>query len=344
MSSVLDLIDDFEAINDQLYELGWTDGLPVVPPTEDRVERMLRGTTRRPDEIVATLEPKRGQATVEKIAVNAVMAACPPEYMPVIIAAVEAMGDPSLKLYSLLTATHNQSPLVLVNGPIARQLDLACGLPQKPSQRKASATIGRAIVLITINVAGIPGTTHVHTQEPITRYYHCVAENEAGSPWEPLHVERGYAPDQSTVTVFPANPPQHLDDMGSTGAKGVLRTLGLSAANSANRNMHGKGEPIFFLGPQHAHTIAKDGWSKLDTKRFLYENARLPQSVFSEENLIVLSDTWIKRFQSGGPESLYPMAESPEEITLVVMGGHGTHSLYIQTVLDAHSVTVPVRS
>lgn len=339
----IELADDFEAINEHLYRQGWTDGLPVVPPTEERVARMLAATTRRPDEIVAVLEPRKGEATVEAIAVNAVMAGCRPEYLPVLIAAVEAMGDPALNLYGILTSTHNVSPLALVNGPIARDLDLSCGVPQTPDRRRASATIGRAIVLITINVAGIPGGTHVDTQEPIGRYYHCIAENEAESPWEPLHVERGYAPEQSTVTVFAACPAQHLDDMGSTGAKGVLKTIGLSVANSANRNTHGWGEPLFLLGMQHAHTIAKDGWSKADVKRFLYEQARVPHSAFAEENLIVLSEAWLKRYHGGRPDPLYPIAERPEDIVVVVMGGRGTHSLYVQTLIGARSVTVPIR-
>jgi hypothetical protein len=305
---------------------------------------MLAATTRHRDEVVAVLEPRKGEATVETIAVNAVMAGCRPEYLPVIIAAVEAMGDPALNLYGILTSTHNVSPLVLVNGPLARQLDISCGLPQTPNRRRASATIGRAIVLITINVAGIPGGTHVDTQEPIGRYYHCIAENEEESPWEPFHVSRGFAPEQSTVTVFPANPAQHLDDMGSTGPKGVLKTFALSVANSANRNTHAWGEPLFLIGAQHAQTIAKDGWSRADVQRFLYEQARVRHSTFSEENLIVLSEERLKYYHGALPDPLYPIADRPEDIAIVVMGGRGTHSLYVQTLVAARPVTVPIRN
>jgi len=337
--SVLEMTDDYEAPNEQFYRAGITDGLPIVPPTEERVERMLRSTRRRPEEVIAILAPKRGVATVEKIAINGVMAGCRPEYMPVLIAAVEAFGEELLNLHGILGSTHNCSPLLIVNGPIAQELDISCGPPLTPNRWRASAAIGRAIMLITINIAGVPLGTHVDTQGPIVRYYHCIAENEEQSPWEPLHVERGFDRKTSTVTVFGACPPQHIDDMGAKSAKSVLRTIAHSMATAGSRNSHAEAEPLVILGPQHAATIARDGFSKADVKRFLYERARLPLAQFPPDNLVSLSARWRKFYEEAGPEAQLPCADRPEDIAVVVMGGSGTHSLFVQTLVGSRSVT-----
>ncbi|MBI3967599.1 MAG: hypothetical protein HY329_18330 [Chloroflexi bacterium] len=330
--------DDVEAIYEQYYASNWTDGLPIIPPTAERVERMLAGAKRDRHELIGVLEPKKGEATVETIAVNAVMAGCRPEYLPVLIAATEALADPALNLYSILTATHNVSPLAIVSGPIARRLDVNCGEGQAPNRWRASATIGRAIQLLTINVAGIPGGTHIDTQGPMGRYYNAMAENEEESPWEPLHAERGFRPEQSTVTIFAANPAQHIDDVGSNTPQSILHTMANAIATGGNRNMHGPGEPLLVLGLQHANTIGKAGWSKLDAKRFLYENARIRHVDFPPGNESAISEEWRKYFVANATTGM-PCAGRPEDIVILVIGGSGTHSLFVQTVLGCWSVT-----
>ncbi len=272
----LTIDDSWEAVNEYYFDRGWTDGLPIVPPTEERVAAMMEYTDRDPQEAVAVLEPKKGAATIEKIAVNAVMAGCLPQYMPVLIAVVQGIGKEVFNLYGVQTSTHNTSVLAIVNGPIAKELDINCGYNVTGNRWRSTAAIGRAIGFILTNIGGVPGASDIHTQGHIARFRHCIAENEDESPWEPLHVERGFTCDTSTVTVFGACTPQMIDDNGgSKSAKDLFNTFCLSIPYVGNRNTNGEGEPLIILGPQHANTFARDGYSKADVKKFFFERARL---------------------------------------------------------------------
>lgn len=183
------LSEDMEEINDLLYERNWTDGLPVIPPTESRVKRMLEGVNKEPDEVIAFLPPLQGEATVAKIAVNAVMAGCKPEYMPILIAAIQAMSEPILNLGALQTTTNPCAPLMMINGPIRNDVGLnSCAGVLGPGVR-ANATLGRAVRLILLNIGGArPGGLDKATQGQPGKYTFCIAENEEENPWEPLHV------------------------------------------------------------------------------------------------------------------------------------------------------------
>lgn len=339
--------DSWEEINRYCLERNWTDGLPIVPPTEARVGEMTAYVEAKlgwqADEVIGVLAPRNGSATVEKIAANAVMAGCLPEYMAVLIAAVRAMAVPALNLFGIQTSTHNTSVLAIVNGPHRERLDLNWGYNVVGSRWQSTATIGRAIRFLMTNIGGIQGATNLHTQGHIARYQHCIAENEEENPWEPLHVERGLPREQSSITVFAACPAMMIDDnSGSRNAKELLNTFARSVAYVGNRNINGEGEPLIIICPTHARQVANGGYSKADVKRFLWERARVPFGHIPTGNLQSYSDRFLKFYGDFGPDYGVPIADRPEDIVIVVMGGQGTHSLSVQTLLGSRSQTVPI--
>jgi hypothetical protein len=347
---VFELEDSWEAVNEWFLKNDLTDGLPIVPPTEARVAAMTAYVERelgfRSADAIGTLAPKHGQATIEKIAANAVMAGCKPKYMPVIIACVKGVADPKFNLDAVQTSTHNTSPLPIVNGPVCRAIDLNCGYNVTGSRWHSTSTIGRALQLCMINIGGTPGSINIHTQGHIARFAHCIAENETENPWQPLHVERGYAADTSTVTLIPACPAAMIDDNGgSQTAKDLLRTLASSIAYVGNRNTNGEGQPLLILCPQHARLLANGGYSKADVKRFIWEFARIPFGSIPRGNLVSFSKKLLKQYADFDPAfdaPSVPIADKPEDIVIVVMGGTGTHSLSVQTRLASENVTVPI--
>ena len=343
----VEIPDDIWEAQEYFVEKGWSDGLPVIPPTEARVGAMLEHVERTlgwgASDVIAPLAPKQGLATVEKIAANAVMAGCRPEYMPVLIACVAAVGEPRFNLDALQTSTHNTSPLPIVNGPIAAAIDLNCGYNYTGSSWQATAALGRALRLVMSNVGGTPGSINIHTQGHIARFEHCIAENEAENPWESLHVERGFDATTSTVTVIPACPAAMIDDNGgSQTARDLLRTLAHSIAYVGNRNTNGEGQPLLILAPQHARLLANGGYSKAEVKHYIWEHARVRVGDIPTGNLVSFSRRNMKLYAEVDPESRIPIAEKPGDIVIVVMGGTGTHSLSVQTRLACENITVPI--
>jgi hypothetical protein len=346
-ASRLQLEDSWETVNAWFLDHDMTDGLPIVPPTEPRVRAMTHYAERTlgwaPQDLVSTLMPKSGLATVEKIAANAVMAGCRPEYMPVLIACVQAIADPKFNLDAVQTSTHNTSALPLVNGPMRKAIDLNWGYNYSGSRWHSTATIGRALRLVMANIGGTPGSVNIHTQGHIARFEHCIAENEEENPWEPLHVERGFASETSTVTLIPACPAAMIDDNGgSQTPKDVLVTFAHSIAYVGNRNTNGEGEPVLIIGPQHARLMANGGYSKREVKQFLWEHARIRFVDVPRGNLASFSERNMKLFADVGPDARVPIAGSPDDIVIIVMGGTGTHSLSVQTQLACKTVTVPI--
>jgi len=344
---VIALADSWEESNRYFFERNWTDGLPIVPPTEERVRAFTAYAETElgydSQDRIGVLEPRKGEATVEKIAVNAIMAGCRAEYLPVLISAVQGMSQPGFNLFGVQTSTHNTSPLVLVNGPLREKLDINWGYNTLGSRWHSTATLGRAIRLIITNIGGVPGATNIHTQGHIARVEHCIAENEAENPWEPLHVERGFPPGHSAVTVFAACPAMMIDDnSGSRSAKELMMTFARSVAYVGNRNINGEGEPLIVLCPTHARLLAQDGYSKADFKRILWEQSRVPFGDIPTGNLQSYSERFLKFYGDFGPDTGLPIADTPEDIAVVVMGGQGTHSLSVQTLLGSRSQTVPI--
>ncbi|HEX2174112.1 MAG TPA: hypothetical protein VHL09_16895 [Dehalococcoidia bacterium] len=334
-----ELPNDVLAVSEYFYQRGCTDGLPVVPPTPEAVGRMLAWTDRAPDEVVARLAPRWGLATVEKIAINAVLAGCRPAYLPVLIAAVEALAAEEFNLYGIQATTHPVAPLLLVNGPIARELELNAGHNAFGPGNWANATIGRAIRLILLNIGGAtPGELDKATQGQPSKYTYCLAENEEQNPWEPLHVERGLRPEDSAVTVIGAENPHNINDHESNTAQGICTTVAFTLAQVGSNNAKRRGEPGVFFGPEHAATVAGDGWDKQRVREFLWEHARNPLSRFSAENQAELA----VRFPDQTPDTTFPPARSPEDFIIAVVGGAGKHSAAIFTFGSTRSVTRPI--
>jgi hypothetical protein len=339
----LQLPDSFQEVNTTFYERGWTDGLPIVPPTEAAVAEMLRWTDREPLDVVGVLPPRQGQATVEKIVINAVMAGCLPQYLPVLIAAITAIADPEFNPDGVQATTHPVAPLLIVNGPIARELQINSGYNCFGQGFRANATIGRANRLVMMNVGGgLPGSGDRSTQGSPSKYSYCVAENEEANPWEPLQVERGYARDTSTITAIGAEGPHNIQDHYSNTGEGILRTIAGAMGQAGSNNILGHGHPVLTLGPEHATTIARDGYSKADVKRFVFEHARFPVHELGREFVDgVLSR--LNSFEPDDPNAMCRIVERPEDLVVIVAGGSGKHSSWQPTFGNAtHPVTVPI--
>jgi hypothetical protein len=245
------------------FNRGWTDGLPVVPPTPARVLRMLDGTRRAADEIVAVVPPDLVPASVEKVAINAVMAGCAPEYLPVVLAAVEAACTDAFNMHGLLCTTYFSGPVIVVNGPIAAQLGIHSGVNCLGQGNRASATIGRALQLVIRNVGGgVPGGIDRATFGSPGKLTFCFAEDERGSPWESLAQERGFAPGTSTVSLFPGHGPSAIVDQLSRTPASLARSFAAKLrAVSHPKLVLGMGA-MLVVSPEHARVFAAAGWTK----------------------------------------------------------------------------------
>jgi hypothetical protein len=336
----VDAPDDLDGFQVWLMEQGWGDGLPAIPPSRERVAAMLAGARRDRDEVVAILVPRLGRATVEAIAANAVMAGALPEHLPVILAAVEAVADPSFNLQAVQTTTHPCSPLVIVNGPIADRLGMNAGGNVFGQGTRANAAIGRALRLTLQNVGGArPGREDRATQGHPGKYAFCIAENAAASPWEPLSVERGFSAADSTVTVCGSEGPHNINDHGSTTPEGIMTTVAGTAAIAGSNNLYLGGEPLIVLGPEHAATAASTGWRKDDFKRSLWDRARVPLARLTPENIERFARIHPEGFKDRPPETPAPIARDWRDIMVVVAGGAGKHSAFVPTFGSTRSVT-----
>src|SRR5919197_2080407 len=208
---------------EEYFDRGWTDGLRVVPATAEAVRPFLDVMNLDPADVVISEPVRRRTITAEQVAINAVLAGCRPDYMPVLVAALEAMSDPSFSLHGAITSTGGSAILVVVNGPIRQRLGFNSGTNVFGPGWRANATIGRAIRLITLNCLGAqPGVLDRSTQGHPGKYTYCIAEHEEASPWEPLHVERGFARETSTVTVFAAEGPHNVLSHYGLGADAIV--------------------------------------------------------------------------------------------------------------------------
>jgi hypothetical protein len=333
--------DDFDAVNALYLDRGWGDGLPIVPPTAKRVEAMLAYCDRPWNEPIAKIAPRYGEATPLRLAANAVMAGCRPEYFPLVMLAIEAMCEEPFNLYGIQATTHLCAPLVIVNGPAAREIGMNSGHNAFGPGTPSNATIGRAIRLALLNVGGaLPGSGDMSTFGAPSKYSYCVAENEAESPWEPLHVERGFPPHATTVTVVGAECPHNINDHESLTAEGILTTIAGTMAVTGSNDVYYAAQPVIVMGPEHAKTVADGGYSKADAKRFLQERATLPLWKFSKENIERrFHVTFKERYANATEEAMVPAVQRAEDIIIAVIGGAGKHSAYIPTFGATRSVT-----
>ena len=258
-----------------LHARGVTDGLPVVPPTAERVRAAVAASGRSGEDLIGLVAPRLGRATVERVAVNAVMAGCRPEYMPAVLAGVEAICDPEFSLVGVSGTTDAVAPLLILNGPVRTALNVNSGAGAFGPGWRANATIGRAVRLCWLNIGGaMPGLISMSTFAQPGRYSYCIGENEEASPWEPLHVEHGFGAGESTVAVMAAEMLQVVADTQHRTAREVLATIARSGAVIASDGHAGLTDTLLVIGPEHARTIAGDGWSKADVREFLWRETR----------------------------------------------------------------------
>jgi hypothetical protein len=342
--SALSVPDDLDEFQETAMARGWSDGLPVLPPTAARVARLVAGSGLARDAVVvASLAPAMRPATVEAIAINAAMAGAAPEHMPVVLAALRAVADPAFNLNAIQTTTHPCTPLIIVNGPIAARLGVSGGANALGNGHRANAVIGRALRLVLQNVGGATaGETDRATLGHAGKFTYCLAENEAESPWEPLHVERGFGRDESTVTVLGAAAPSNVNDHGSASARALVKALAGTLAMPASNNIYYGGEALVILGPEHARTIADSGWSKTDLRHALWEHGRVRMDAFSAENLARYRHINPGRFDATEPDATVTPTLRPDDIMVIVAGGPGKHSSIVPTFGATRSVTVPV--
>jgi hypothetical protein len=322
--------DEFE----ELFARGVTDGLPVVPPTRERVARAIAAGGRAADELIAEVPPAYGRATVERIAVNAVMAGCRPEYLPVVIAGVEAMCDEAFDLHGLGGTTDAVAPLFIINGPIRRTLDVNCGVGVFGPGWRANATIGRALRLVWANLGGArAGGISMSTFSQPGRYSYCIGEWEEQSPWAPLHVDYGFAPDDSTIAAFAGEPLLTVTASRSRTAEEVLATVARSMETIGHHKLTGLGDTLVVLAPEHAHVVAGDGWSKERVREFLWQRLQRPvrDLVPGRDGAEGLADSALAAYPDA-PRNETPVAKFRSADNLIVLVAGGTAGRFTAVV------------
>lgn len=330
------------SVTDVFYRNGWTDGFPVVPPTPEAVRAMLAGTDLPPSHVLGTMVPRNGTVTIEKIAVNAVMAGCRPTYLPVLIAAVEGLLEPDFDLAGVQTSTGPHSPLLLINGPVRGEINVNCSSGALGHGWQANATIGRAIRLILNNIGGARiGESDMTTLGMAENYTYCLGENEERNPWSPFHVDQGFGRNDSTVTVLGAYAPENVSDHVGIAPEEILAVAvdvisKLSRFHLRTMDQIIPRDTLLVLGPEHARTIADAGWSKRHIQQYVFDHASIAfarlkslRRQIDESKLINAPD---------GPR--VPLFAAPECLKVVVAGGPGKHSAYINS---GHSKRVITR-
>jgi hypothetical protein len=336
--------DAVAEINDLFYKRGWSDGLPIVPPTVERVKEMLKGADLDPDYVVTKVDPIGGQATIEKIAINAVMAGCRPEYMPVIIAALEVVMDPNVNLRGMSTTTSPDVPLLIINGPIAKQLDINSGSNALGRGARANSSISRALSLIVQNVGGSwVGITDMSTLGQPADFSNMLAENEEGSPWEPLHMELGFQKNDNVITVVGVEPYHTIMGLGHT-ADGFMRII-TDILIGSDRPY--QSTMVLLITKDTAKMMAQSGWTKEKIREYIDKNARAPLSKVKEKFL----DNGTASVLGGIPswvnetKDLSTMIPAPfiGQLHIIVAGGTGEKSALFPGWLGSKSASKKIR-
>ncbi len=327
---------DPEKTNYDFYTRRMTDGLPIIPPTKTRLMKFLDYTDRSHEDILAVLPPRQGKATIEKIAINSVMAGCLPPFMPIIQQCIKAISIDKFNLTSINATTHPVGICTILNGPISREVGASSSTGCLGPGNIANATIGRALRLCLINIAGaVPGVGDHATMGSPAKYSYAFAESESESPWEPFHIERGYEPLTSTTTVIAVEAPQNVNDHRSRHAEDLLETISYTLSTPGCNNSHVPGEILVIISPEHAKTIIRDGWDKMDVKNFLHENSIVSVDL-GDRGGRKLDKKWIV-----GDD--VRITRSPDDVVLVVAGGSGRHTMIAHGFgSSSESVTMPI--
>lgn len=336
LHDVPDAVDDFL---EEAERRGWGDGLPLVPPTERRVQDMLDFASGAPHDVIAVAEPSRADVTNEKVAINAVMAGCRPAYFPVVAAAVRAVCAPAFNLYALNTTTCSATPALLVNGPARIELGVEHGYSCLGHNGRANATIGRALRLVLRNVAGaLPATVSKSTFGQPGRLSLCFGEWEEKSPWDPFHVRRGFAREESVATVHCATGTQDIADTFAEDGEELLWVIAHSIDWVGNNKVlvpQDEGEMMILLCPDFAAKIDASGMTLADAQQFLRRQTLTPIERWHRRH-------WPKLEAKGFVEDgKVPLCARPEQFLLVVAGGEsGHHALSFCTFGHTSAVSV----
>ena len=346
--------DRFDAVlrmNEELLRLDWGDGFPLMPTTRDAVDELLTGTSLPPDHVVCDMPPGFGIATVEKIAVNAAAAGARPEHMPVIVGAVKAlsqMGSAGGK--SLLMSTSPQAPLLVVNGPIAQELDVNSRSALGPGfDNRVNIVIGRAFSMCMRNIGHwYPNKMDMDTIGTTRKFVLCIAENEKKSPWEPYHVDKGFKANESAVSVFVTNGELDVQDQGNTTAEGLLKTVAYGATFGTRGlwERHSE-ERLILLPPDVAGPVGAQGFTKRGAKEFIHMHAnaslgKMTQYVPLEgEARPAAHWQWIKGLtEQERLDVTVPVLESAERYDILVVGADRAKTLVMPSGPSAETVGV----
>ena len=362
--------EGLDSVNRFLAERDWSDGIPVMPPTPAAVEQMLKGTKRAPQDVLMVMEPGFGLATVEKIAINAVMAGCRPEQFPVLLAAIDCLAQPEMNHRDMQVSGHTEAPIILVNGPIAKKAGINFGTTAMGPGviNSANTAIGRALRLCLINIgycnagAGDPNFIGLPT-----KFGMCIAENEEVSPWQPYHMDRGFKRDESAVTVVTVTGPTTIIDPRSKTHEDTLKNIGsmmfypnagaggwVKGRQSAQVGHTNKRVPYqgpyhpIILSPSRAVIMAEAGFSKQDAQEWLHHNCRVSMKSILASGVMPVDSNgkWLHHPELQGladdPEATIPALESPEQYLLFVTGGsthyanffYGTYGIATSPVED----------
>jgi hypothetical protein len=314
---------DTDAAIELCYANGWTDGFPVVPPTAERIAAMLKAANLEPQQQLAFIENRQVSVTAEKAAINAVMAGCRPEYMPVVAAAVEALGDPLYGYHGPATSTGGSAVFMVVNGPIARRLDINFENNLFGPGWRANATIGRAVRLVMRNVIGtLPGELDRSSLGHAGKYTFCIAENEGESPWPPFHTTRGFRADQDVVTIFAAYAPHQYSNRLSATPEGVLDTCCAHMRISAGTARQPQ-YALVFAG-EHMAIMKKAGWKREDVQQYCYQHSQSTVADLKRANLLP------GEVAGDDERTMSPLVEAPEDFLIIAAGGRaGVQSAFI---------------
>lgn len=334
MTSEKPLATSQESAYEDLYRRGWTDGLPIVPPTPDRVQAMIAASGRPGDHTLGFIGPRRGRATVQKVAVNAVMAGCLPGYMPVVCAAVSAVADPNFQLDRIAPWTAPYAPMIVVSGPMTEKIGLSSGHDLFASGARANATIGRALRLILLNIGGAtPSAVSKSAHGSPGRQGMCFAESEGASPWETYAREQGTAAGQSAVTAFAVTGTVPIfyrvikvnpEDLINTIAACMKYIEGYATAYHQDGGL-----PVLLLCPIHAKIFAGRGWDKHRIREELFKRVDF-KPVYGAESRIN-APTCL----TGGKAD-----ERPARLPILVAGGiAGYHSTFLPTIVGVPPIT-----
>ena len=349
-AETLRITGTYQDVNRLFFEKGWSLGLPVIPPTKEAVQDMLRGTRHAPEEVVWNgVPPRMGVVTVELVAVLGAMVGAKPEYMPLLLAIVEGVSSPAYNWRAMATTTQKRAPFVLVNGPVRKELKIAYGTGAGGPGVTANVSIGYFLGLLRYIVGGAkpPDSAKMDQGWPGVLVAPVYGENEEANPWkEPYHVEKGFRVTDNVVTVGSSTPPANNSDHASNSAEHLLNNISVMMTMAAGGlGCFNSSDALLFLSPEHAATIVTDGWSKEKLRKYLWEKTRLPYWASpgipkGGDPSPIFNCIPPKEFGNYTADTLIPVFDAPKRFQIAVVGGPGKHSMVWSLWQPAVSVSI----